>query len=183
MTTTTDIVLSASAAIFGKPLVTNVYRSVIVEAIVATALPDWKWCSTDYSSHDFVRGRIRIEVKQSARRQTWSCGRLSRPSWDIAPRTGFWLNGVTWVPTPGRNADLYLLGLHSVTDERADHRDPLQWQFYVIPALALPDTKSIGLRAAEQLAAPVTLDRLPLRVEEAVAMIKVAMQAPNQPSG
>src|SRR5690606_20400567 len=45
-----QIVESASTAIFGRPLVVNIYRSVLVEAIIANALPDWEWCSTDYAA-------------------------------------------------------------------------------------------------------------------------------------
>jgi hypothetical protein len=162
----------ASEAIFGKPLVTNVYRSVIVEAIVAAALPTWKWCSSDYAGHDFERGSIKLEVKQSALLQTWSKSRLSKASWDIAPRTGFWVDGDTWVPSPGRNAHMYVLSLHTIADENADHRDPLQWQFYVIASRNLPDVKTIGVRAAEKLIAPVKLDRLNERVEEIVCTIE-----------
>ncbi|HVW55187.1 MAG TPA: hypothetical protein VHC00_05875 [Rhizobiaceae bacterium] len=172
MTTSAEIVSAASAAIFGRPLVTNIYRSVIVEAIVATALPEWEWCSSDYAPYDFTRNNIRLEVKQSAIRQTWSTARFSRPSWDIAPKTGYWLNGITWVPAPGRNADLYVLALHSITDERADHRDPSQWLFYVAPAACLPETKRIGLRAVEKLASAVSVQQLSTRVEEIVALIK-----------
>lgn len=36
------IVSLASQTLFGRPLVTNVYRSVLVEAMVAEALPDWE---------------------------------------------------------------------------------------------------------------------------------------------
>jgi hypothetical protein len=42
-----EIIATASAAIFGNPLVTNVYRSVIVEAIVAAALPDLQWVGAE----------------------------------------------------------------------------------------------------------------------------------------
>jgi hypothetical protein len=172
VSTSAEIVSAASAAIFGKPLITNIYRSVIVEAIIAAVLPDWGWCSSDYASYDFTRNNIRLEVKQSAVRQTWSVERFSRPSWDIAPRTGHWLNGITWVPAPGRNADLYILALHPVTNETADHRDPAQWLFFVVPTAYLPETKRIGLRAVEQLASAVSVEQLPNRVDEIVTLIK-----------
>ena len=173
MATRDQIIASAATAIFGKPLVTNIYRSVIVEAIVASALSDWEWCSSDYAAYDFRRGESRLEVKQSAVLQTWSAERLSRPAWDIAPRTGFWVDGAKWVPTPGRNADLYVLGLHAVTDDTADHRDPRQWQFFVIPSKALPDTRTIGLSAAKRLVSPVGIDTLASKVEEMSAAAQV----------
>lgn len=43
-------------AAFGKPLVTNVLRGQIVEAMVAIVLePDWQWCGADYAPCDFER--------------------------------------------------------------------------------------------------------------------------------
>lgn len=148
---TQDIVRAAASSIFGKPLVTNVYRSVIVEAIVDAALPEWNWCSVDYAAYDFERAGVRLEVKQTAVRQSWSAGRLSKPSWDIASRTGYFTDGTLWTPFLGRNADLYVLGLHPVEDDTADHCDPLQWRFYVIAAQDLPDQKRIGQAAASRL--------------------------------
>lgn len=138
----------------------NVYRSVVVEAIVATALPDWEWCSADYASCDFRRNDgIRLEVKQSALRQSWG-SKLARPGWDIAPRTGYWNEGINWVAAPGRNADIYILALHAVTDEAADHRNPAQWAFYVVAAVDLPAQKSIGHSSLERLAVPVLFEGL-----------------------
>lgn len=155
-----DITAAAAAAIFGKPLITNVYRSVIVEAIVAAALPDWEWCSADYASCDFRRpDGIRLEVKQSALRQSWG-NKLARPGWDIAPRTGYWTDGVNWVAAPGRNADVYVLALHSIADETADHRDPTQWLFYTVAATDLPAQKTIGQTTLNRLAVPVNFGRL-----------------------
>lgn len=155
-----DITAAAAAAIFGKPLITNVYRSVIVEAIVAAALPDWEWCSADYASCDFRSSDgVRVEVKQSALRQSWG-PKLARPGWDIAARTGYWTEGINWVAMPGRNADVYALALHAVTDETADHRDPAQWCFYVVAATDLPAQKTIGQTSLERLAVPVSFGGL-----------------------
>lgn len=59
-----EIVARAADAAFGKPLVTNVQRSMLAEIIVAEALePDWTWCAADYASCDFrhqagARGRV-----------------------------------------------------------------------------------------------------------------------------
>lgn len=149
MVTKEAIAEKAAKAIFGKPLVTNVYRSVVSEAIVASALTDWMWCSEDYASFDFIHpDGTRLEVKQSAVRQSWVTSKPPRPSWDIKPRTGYWKDGITWVPEPGRNADVYILCLHPVEDDTADHRDPAQWQFVVVAARDLPATQRIGLAAA-----------------------------------
>ena len=151
-----EIVSAARDAAFDKPLITNVFRAVIAEAIVAMALPQWRWASVDYASCDFVHpdGR-RLEVKQSAARQSWSTGKPSRASWDIAPRTGHWTEDARWIPEPGRNADIYVLCHHPVFGDDADHRNPAQWKFYAIRAASLPDTKSLSLAGAERLAEPV----------------------------
>jgi hypothetical protein len=160
-TSSAEIVAAATAAIFGQPMITNVFRSVIVEAIVAAALGDaWEWSSADYAACDFKRADgLRLEVKQSSLRQTWST-KLSRPAWDIAARMGYWIGGVEWVSAPGRNADIYVLALHGVTDASADHRDPRQWSFFVVSADCLPDQKTIGLNGVCRLAQPVVFDLL-----------------------
>lgn len=172
-----EVIAAAASAIFGKPLVTNVYRSTIVEAIVAGALKDWQWCSADYMSYDFIHvDGTRLEVKQSAMKQTWQTKGTPKPSWDIAARTGFWENGTDWVERPGRNAEIYVLGLHSLIDETADHRDPSQWCFFVIPAHRLPATKQLGLACAKMLAEPVGVADL----SEAVAKAKDQVARANR---
>ncbi len=78
-------------AAVGKPLVTNVLRGLLVEAMVAIALePVWTWVAGDYASWDFEGPRgLRLEVKQSAARQSWADENvISKCSFDIAPRTG-----------------------------------------------------------------------------------------------
>ena len=105
-----DIVEMASAAAFGRRLIQNNLRSIVVEAIVAKALgPAWRWCSADWAPYDFEGpGGLRLEVKQSAAQQTWSTStsKPSKPVYDIAARNEF-------------------------VGEQADHRDPAQWCFYV----------------------------------------------------
>lgn len=165
LTTIDNIVRAASKVTFDKPLVTNVFRAVIVEAIVAAALPEWNWCSGDYASCDFRHpDSTRVEVKQSAARQTWYAGRASQATWDIRPRTGYWgRNG--WISKKGRYAHVYVFAHHPVRTKKADHRDPLQWLFYVVETSKLPDTKSLSEAGAASLADPITFDRLATRVE------------------
>jgi hypothetical protein len=161
-----DVVAAAAGATFDKPLVTNVFRAVLAEAIVSMALPQWRWASADYASVDFLHpdGR-RLEVKQSAARQSWPASRPSRASWDIAPRTGRWTEDAIWVAEPGRNADIYVLCHHPEFGDHADHRDPAQWRFYVISAASLPETKSLSLAGAERLASAVRFGDLAHAVE------------------
>ena len=146
--TAADIAARASAEVFGRPLVANNFRAVVVEAIVAAAVgDDWVWCSGDWAGCDFRRGDgLRLEVKQSARIQTWTNAPLSKPIFDIAPRKGQY-DGARWLAAPGRNADAYLFAHHAVEDRAvADHRDPRQWTFYVLAASRLPPVqKTIAL--------------------------------------
>ncbi|GGA72947.1 hypothetical protein GCM10011385_28520 [Nitratireductor aestuarii] len=89
----------------------------------------------------------------------------SKSVFDIAPRTGYWEDGSRWIPQPGRNADIYVLAYHPVDDERADHRDPAQWLFYVIATTALPDQKTVSLGRVVSLAEPRRFDGLAQSVE------------------
>ena len=176
-----DVIASAAAAIFGNPLVTNVYRSVIVEAMIPAALKDWAWCSADYAEHDFINpDGVRLEVKQSAMKQTWATKGVSRPSWDIAPRKQVWRED-RWVDAPRRNVELYVLALHTLMDESADHREPSQWSFFVIPAHRLPGLKRLSLSAARLLVEPVAIDELPRAVGEAVAQFSAADRLTRKP--
>ena len=50
----------------------------------------------------------------------------------------------------------------------ADQREPMSWQFYVIPERELPDQKTIGLSAIRRLAQPCGADRLRAALEAAM---------------
>ncbi|MBK8545700.1 MAG: hypothetical protein IPL62_20575 [Caulobacteraceae bacterium] len=71
---------------------------------------------------------------------------MSKASFDIAPRTGEYVDGAAWVDGVGRNADIYVFAYHPVADPTADHREPTQWQFYVVLENTYPhkDTGALG---------------------------------------
>lgn len=168
-----DVGLKAGQAAFGRPLITNVHRGLVVEAIVDAALDSkWNWCAADYSSWDFEHvDATRLEVKQSAARQSWAKGnRPSACSFDIAKRTGRW-EGASWVDAPGRAADIYVFAHHPVADETADHRDPEQWLFYITLTSKLPDTKRISLVRVKALAEAVRFGKLSEEVERVKSSI------------
>ena len=163
-----DIIKRASESAFGQPLINNVLRSIISEAIVDAALGDgWIWCSADWASCDFKHADgTRLEVKQSAALQTWHGpdARPSRSSFDIAARQGYF-EGADWVPNAGRNADIYVFAHHPLTDATADHRNPSQWRFYVVRAAHLRVAKTISLAALRRLSDAVGVDDMNQEVE------------------
>ncbi len=157
-----DVIAKVSQVAFGKPLVTNVLRGHVAEAIIALALePEWTWCSADYAGWDFERADgLRLEVKQSAAMQSWSTGKPSKAIFDVAARTGYWEAGTEWIAMAGRPAHLYVFAHHGIYGDDADHRDPSQWQFYVTAARNLPDVKQIGLSSITRLTSPVSVAAL-----------------------
>jgi hypothetical protein len=171
-----DIAKLASDRAFSNRLVTNVYRGIIAEAVVAAALgPDWRWCSEDYYQFDFLHvSGARLEVKQSAACQSWPTKAASTARWDIAARKSLW-DGKRYVPHDGRNADIYVLCWHPIPDrDVADHRDPEQWEFFVISAAALGPAKTIGMTGAQRHAVAVQFTHLADSVLRSVAELALA---------
>ncbi|MCB5176293.1 hypothetical protein [Microvirga lenta] len=151
----------AAEVAFGKPLIVNNLRALVAELIVDCALrPEWRWCSGDWAGWDFEHADgTRLEVKQSAARQSWSTRpkRPQSPRFDIEARSGHWVEGGNWQQneTAGRLANLYVFAFHPVSDDTADHRDPSQWIFHVTPSDLLPNNKTITLSRVRSLAEPV----------------------------
>lgn len=117
----------AAALALGTPLVQNNLRAIVVEAIVELALqPTGRWCGSDWSGRDFQHeDGTRLEVKQSAARQTWTApAALRPPRFDISERTGFY-EGAAWTARPGRQAQLYVFALHPVLEDSAVQRGRL----------------------------------------------------------
>lgn len=161
--------------LFGAPILLNSLRGEVVEEMVAMALePLWEHCAGDWAAFDFRERRsgLRLQVKQSAARQSWHKDRCppARPRFSIAEKTGRWDEGDRWVAEPGRNADLFVFAWHKLTAEAADHRDPNQWEFYVVAERRLPAQRSISLVGVQALAQPVSIAALAMAVAaEAVA--------------
>ena len=168
-----QIAAKVAKAVFDRPLIMNVFRAYVVEAIFDEALsPAWSWCSIDYAGWDFENAEgVRLEVKQSAARQSWQSAKPSRASFDIRARTGRY-EGPNWISEPGRNADIYVFAWHPVSDDTADHRDPMQWEFFVVPSRGLPDAKSIGLSRLRTLASPLRFGELGNSVDNVVIDMK-----------
>lgn len=150
--------------LFGAPLLRNSIRGELVEEMVAMALePEWSLCAGDWGACDLMQvgGPLRIQVKQSAARQSWHAedSPPPRPRFSIAHKIGRY-EGQSWIVGRSRNAELFVFGWHPVTDGTADHRDPAQWIFFIVPEPDLPAQKSISLAALERLAEPVRIEQL-----------------------
>lgn len=146
-------------ALLGEPLVNNVFRGTLVEAMLADALdPDWAWCSGKdaWAGFDFVSSTgIGLEVKQSAALQAWhKPGRKISPAiFDIAARKQQWNEEKQQrITQAGRAADIYVFARHPLEDvAKADHRNPLQWEFFAVKSVNLPNQKTISLNRVRKL--------------------------------
>jgi hypothetical protein len=125
--------------------------------------------SADWAGWDIEGDKgLRIEVKQSAARQTWTelpglSGRPCAGAFDIAARTGYFADGGSrWVAEVARHAHVYILAWHPIEDlAAADQRDPQQWLFFVIPSAELPaDQKTISRAVVQRRWTPVGFEKL-----------------------
>jgi hypothetical protein len=148
----------------------NQIRPLYVEAMIEDVLgPSWRYVGGNWTGWDFVSQQgAKLEVKQSAAIQPWSVARgmKTKGIFDIRERTGYFgEEGISWHAGPGRNAQIYIFAWHPVVDETADHRDPNQWRFYVVPVADLPPgRKTIGLKAIERRYPSVGLKQISDRV-------------------
>ena len=168
--TAQEVVAAAGDFAFGRPLVQNNLRALLVEAMIDAVLPEgWTWESADWAGWDFRRADgIRLEVKQSSVRQTWASRKPTPGLFDIRARTGYFV-GSEFVAEPGRNAEIYVFAHHPIGDDTADHRNPLQWRFQVVPASVLPQTKTISLVNVRKLASAVSIQEVGEQIEAAAA--------------
>src|SRR5271166_1305109 len=160
----------ATELAFGRPLVVNSLRSMIVEAIVEAVLPNgWSWCAGDWSGWDFVHvDSTRLEAKQSAALQTWVTAEnsFSKPIFGIAASKGFY-EGSVWRDDPGRKAHIYVFAFHPVRDRNiADHREPHQWEFYVVATSQLPANRTISLPRLRGICSAVPYQGAEEKVEQ-----------------
>lgn len=163
---------------YDRPIINNVDRGDYIECMIASALgagwrltweDGWDWAAWDC---EHVLSGARLEIKQAAARQSWdreSERPRRNPDFDIASRRGYWpKEGSRWIQRPGRQADLYVFAWHGRRDEHADHRDPGQWQFFVVAERSLPaGQKSIRLSKLEKIAMSCGVAELGRTVEAA----------------
>ena len=161
---------------FGR-VVENRWRGDLVEEIVVKALAPigWTHCSADWSSWDLQHdeSRLKMQVKQTARQQTWGVTTDNR--YGIAPATGFYERNV-WkkLPCPQRLSEVYLFAHHPIEGEAADHWNARQWKFSVVAERELPNAKSISSAHVTDRWKPVDIDKLQDKVNEVRVVV-----APN----
>lgn len=132
-------------------LLDNTTRGVLAEFLVAKALrrfvrerPRSEWDA--YDLHAEVGGRdITVEVKSSARVQSWAQRKLSRPQFRVAPTR-------KWNPATGRysehplRADIYVFCLFAAAtvNTHAAALNVDHWRFRVATGSELPDQASVS---------------------------------------
>jgi hypothetical protein len=174
MTVTPEMIFDAVVQPFRAPVIENVWLGSWVECMVALALPEWRravsWTGWDL---EHISSGKKIEVKTAAARQVWDREAVKqRPiSFDIAARKYYWdgtdAGLVTLEGGPRRVADIYILACHPIPGLSADHRNPAQWEFYVVPSDALPrDKKQISLSNVRKLTDPVGIEGLAASVHK-----------------
>ena len=160
------------ARLYGQPIIRNVLRGELVEQFVLDALGDGWMAASDWEAWDVqsVDGKHRIQVKQSAARQIWAdvdC-KPSNARFSIKGSMA-WTDAGGWSGEISRQATLYVFAWHPLVDALADHRDPEQWEFYLISSDKLPEQKSIGLNAIKTLCARSMVGGLSQRLAALIA--------------
>lgn len=161
----------------------NKYRGDYVEAMIAEILGgDWEltWKMLKHSSwsawdlENRATGK-KIEIKQAASWQSWVTNKPSVPQFDIKEREGVYLGDsggevgqYEEFDGPKRVVNLYIFAWHGVSSrDKANHCDPSQWEFYVVPVEKLPKgQKTIGLRPLKQIVDAVDYKNLTATVEK-----------------
>ena len=161
---------------YERRIMSNVDRAGFVECMVTTLLgTEWglMWnLGDDWAPWDIEHPLgAKIEIKQSAPRQPWhptNVSTVGAPRFDIRPRRQFSPSERRWTGKPERAADLYIFCWHPEAREQfADHSDPGQWKFIVVPTERLPTRqKTIGLPRVRELGESVRSDSLALVVEK-----------------
>ena len=175
---------------YTRCLMDNADRGVYIEAMIADIL-DSGWNLTwmlpghsSWSSWDLEHSvtEKKIQVKQSAACQPWytktNTKTYKSPSFGIKEVKGYYGPDCgnleeDWIPfdSPRHIADLYIFAWHDVSrEDEADHRDPAQWEFYVVKSDELPKgQKTISLKAVKKLTNSTDYNELTTLVENAFA--------------
>lgn len=160
-----------------RGVINNVHRGDYVECLVAEAAgKGWNltWAAgLDWALWDISHeSGARIEVKQSAARQTWDLKEQAPQrtgKFSIRLKSWHWNEDGVWkeLPNRARTADIYVFAWHGERRHcRANHADPAQWRFYVVAESELPYLQeSITLTNLDGLASPCGFGELGREIE------------------
>lgn len=140
---------------YQEAIMSNVYRSAYVETIVSVALAEDGWRRLGHwDAWDLEHpSGCRLDVRQAAAAQIGNHRRRkSQPQFVIKARTR-------------RQAHIYVFAWHPTPDDTADHRNPSEWEFYVVAEPELPDLKSIGLGPLRRMTEPCSVHDLRATVD------------------
>ncbi|WP_146592456.1 hypothetical protein [Puniceibacterium confluentis] len=168
-----ETILAHIRRMFDVPVMQNNLRGLWAEVMICELLGrEWQHAGTDWAAWDLERSDgIRIEVKQSARDQSWGKS-TSAPRFSIASAKGHYPDGKRYIEnTSGsRLADIYIFAWH----EGVDQRQISEWMFYVVDERWLPaGQKSIGLAGIQKLAGAVAAHELCDEVEKVALQIVI----------
>ena len=152
-----------AARICERHLMTEAWRDAYAEGLVLAALRDkfpnagWQPSKKDAPWHLENNDRTQLQIKQSAALtvQTGSANPVpsGNISFDIHPGS------------KGRQTHIYIFAWHPESDPAvADHRDPGQWRFCVMPEDELPEaeveqkTQRISLKRVQTLASRIGIE-------------------------
>jgi hypothetical protein len=149
-----EIALRLAARLFDQCIIQNQYRSAFVEAMIEPYLArnGWKYVGDSWAGWDFEHDSgTRLQLKQSTAWQTWDPHKEAPKGgtglFNIASQKGWFdSTGANWTEEPGRSAHVYVFAWNGQTGTDADHRDPNQWEFFIVRTADLPDQKTLSLK-------------------------------------
>lgn len=174
---------------FGRPLLDNTMRGLWCEFMVAEALgPECRTVGFGWHPWDLQIGpdtarfpeRMRIQLKNAAVLQSWNAesGKLTNVSFNLTwrQRPAYFTQTFPHVPCEevGFLCDLFVLCHHPIRETAvADHRDPGQWHFYLLPVTgptcAVSESELRALRSRTDLTGkPATTQRQPATMQAGI---------------
>jgi hypothetical protein len=150
---TSPISATLARRLFEQPIIHNQFLKEFVKELVLHSLWNYQWRVDDGAAQDWDLEHLDgcfLKVVCSSACQLRPTGFVGAqyPVFCIGQRPGAGSD-------VHQKADLYLFAWHPVPQlRRADHRDPQQWQFFLIPVRLLPEKKkTLGLRPVQKTAA------------------------------
>lgn len=145
----------------GSNLLSNTYRGMLAEFLVARALELDSITRAEWGLYDLLYGETRIEVKSSAYIQSWEQTQLYSPRFDIHSTTA-----------DKRPSDVYVFCLLNEKDR--EKINPLylnQWDFFIVKTSVIDSTfdtqKSVALSVVSPIAIRVKFSGIKQAVDVA----------------